>query len=455
MSLLAHELSGTAVFLTAFACVMAGAEILARRNLLAAETSRKAVHLLGGLICLCFPFLLSSWISVLVLALTTALILYGGERSGALKCLGSVQRKSRGSLYFPLAVLLFFVLGKDRLWLYVSGLLVLVFADTAAALAGTRFGKIHYRTAPNEQKSLEGTVAFMVMAFLSIYLSLEFLGGNIGHTTALLSALLLAILLAGFEAISIGGTDNIFVPVATCYLLLKVTDKPPQELLFQCISLVGVALLLFKINNRRRTFTTRSQIIFLLFSYAAWSLGSAEWMLPAVTGFIIYQLVTKSCDALRNTLGARELLRPLLPHLVILFVANITMQHDFWFAPFLISAAVTTALCAELRFLSDNPSRRLRGLALLCAAVLPTLIPLLLCLPFQGWAVIRALPLLLMISISFTYLYHCAVQLPVNPFVMNYSLPLVSAAAGGICALLQVWGVLKPLDPMTWAEVFR
>jgi len=455
MSLVVHELCGTAVFLMTFATVVAGSEFLARRNSVSAETSRKAVHLLGGLICLFFPLLLNSWISVLVIAIGTAFVLYGGERSGVLKCLGGVQRKSRGSLYFPLAVLLFFVLGKDRLWLYVSGLLVLVFADTAAALAGTHFGKIHYRTGPNQQKSLEGTLAFMAMAFLSIYLPLEFLGGNIGHAACFLSALLLAILLAGFEAISIGGTDNIFVPVATCYLLLKVTDKAPQEILFQCVSLVGVAILLVKINNRRRTFTTRPQIIFLLFLYAAWSLGSADWMLPVITGFVIYQMVTKSCDALWADLGARELLRPMFPLLIILFVANITMEHDFWFAPFLTAVAVTAALCAESRFLSDEPIRRLRGRALLCVALLPTLIPLLLCLPFQGFVAIRALPVLLIISISFVYIYNWSVRIPVNPVMINYSMPLVAAAAGVVCALFQVWGILEPLNPVTWAEVFR
>ena len=451
-----HELRGVVFLLFLFASVVIGAEILARRGRVLPEASRKGVHLLGGFVCLFFPLLLTSWVSVLCLAVITAISLYGGERSGYLKCLGSVKRESKGSLYFPVAVLLLFVLGQSRLWLYVSGLLVLVLADTAAALAGTRFGRVHYRTSPSEQKSLEGTLAFTGMAFISVFLPLYFLGpDNLGFVTCFLSAFLLSVLLAGFEAISIGGTDNLFVPVATCFLLLKVPAKPAQEILFQCVSLVGVALLVFKVNNRRRTFTTRPQIIFLLFSYAAWSLGSLDWMLPVISGFVIYQCVTLTCDPLWDDLSARELLRPIFPLLVILFVANLTSEHNFWFAPFVAASAVTTAVCAESRFLSDKPMRRLNVKLLLVTSLLPATIPLILCVPFQGVIAFKAVPAILMICVPIVFAYNLCVRLPIRPVLVNYSMPFVALVAGIACVLFQKFGFITPLDPVTWAEVFR
>lgn len=273
MTMWVHEALGAIFLLLLFLTVIGIIETFTRKGMLADEMARKAIHLTGGLGCLLLPFVVSSWITVLFITMIFALIFYFGENKKMLKSLSSVKRKSIGSLLFPIAILLLFILSKGQVWFYISALLVLVLADTAAALTGTRFGKTFYKTTQNERKSLEGTVMFFVVGFLAVYIPLLLLS-DIPHLTIFLTALLMSLLLAGLEAVSVGGTDNLFVPLATIFLLLKVTTKPSLEITFQCISLIGIAFLIFKVNGEKKILQTRPLIIFILLTFSAWSLGS-------------------------------------------------------------------------------------------------------------------------------------------------------------------------------------
>lgn len=454
MSLPLQEILGGAVMVALFVTVIAIVEIMARKGLLTPETARKSIHLSGGLGCILFPFAITSWITVLCLAIIFGGILYLGENRDMLKALSSVERKSLGSMLFPVAILALFVLSEGRLWLYVSSLLVLVLADTAAALAGVRFGNRRFETVPGEWKSLEGSVVFGVVGFLAVYLSLLMLS-DMPHLTCLLTALLMSLLLSGLEAVSIGGTDNLFVPLGTCFLLLKVPTKPQVEILFQSLSLVAIAISLYLLNKHYTTLRTRSLIIFILAGFAAWSLGSAEWMIPVAVGFVVYGQICSSCEPLPSDLTARVMLRPMYPPLFILFVANATWSFDFWFAPFIVAAATTSSLCIASRYRRDCCLDRLNGIKLAAALLLPITLSLLLCLPFQGkqiWHIFHyAVPLCAITALVYTrYKRTSDSGLP-----WDYAITCFTAAAALLYAGIQRFGLVPPLEPSTWMEVFR
>lgn len=448
------ELLGSAILLLLFFGVIGVAETLMRKDRLAAETARKSIHLSGGLGCLLFPLLVSSWIAVLCLALLFAAVFYFGENQKMLKSLSSVKRKSCGSLLFPIAILILFIVSDGRFWLYASSLLVLVLADTAAALAGTRFGSVFYQTVPGEQKSLEGTVMFCLVGFLAVYLPLLILS-DIPHLTCILTAFLMALLLGGLEAVSIGGTDNLFVPLATSFLLLKLPTKPQSEIFFQCLSFIGISLLVFKANQRHKTLQVRSLIIFSLVTYAAWSLGSGDWMIPVIIGFIAYNRICIRCAPLPPDLNARELLRPLYPSLLILFAANATLQLDFWFTPFLVATTTAASLCAVNRYRRESSLKPLKGKPLIAAAILPSSVSLLLCLPIQGWKIIPAFPALILLCAGSTFLFSRLGKYPMTNFAWNYSIPICAGATALIYATFQHIGLAPTLEPSTWMEVFR
>ena len=208
----AHDLRGAVILGGVFVSLLILAELWRRLGTPKPEHTRKLVHLGGGVACLFFPFLIDSPWVVLAMALPLTGLFLAGAKLGFLKSLHGVARRSRGAEYYPLAVCLVFVLTRGRPWLYLSAVLVLAVADAFAALIGSRYGVVRYEV-ENETKSLEGSLVFLVIAFLAIHLPV-LLMTDLPRPVCVLAALLVAALVTGFEAVSLEGADNLFVPLA-------------------------------------------------------------------------------------------------------------------------------------------------------------------------------------------------------------------------------------------------
>ena len=111
---------------------------------------------------------------------------------------------------------LFLASQSERLLFYVP-VIVLTLADTASALVGLRYGKTRYPT-PGGEKSIEGSVAFFVVGFVSTYMALALTGAKSAANSLLIAAL---VGLAGMvlEASAWHGLDNLLIPVGA-YLVL-------------------------------------------------------------------------------------------------------------------------------------------------------------------------------------------------------------------------------------------
>lgn len=454
MTLIQHDILGSSLLLLLSFGIIISTEIAIRRHRIAPESARKTIHLMGGLGCIFFPILISSWITVLILAIVFSATLYLGESHAILRSLGSVKRKSLGSLLFPISILILFIIAKDRLWLYLSSLFVLVLADTAAALTGTHFGSIFYPTAPGERKSLEGTLAFFLAGFFAVYIPLRMLSG-IPPEMCVLTALLMAILLAGLEAISIGGTDNLFVPIGALFLLWKIPDKPTIEILFQITSLVVLTVIIVTLNRRYKPLQIRPLIAFTLVIYATWSLGSADWMIPLLSGYVLYNWICIRCAPRAPDTTALRLLRPLYPALFILFCANTQQELAFWFGPFLAATLVPISLCIAERFRNDPNGLILRGGYKLAAIVLPSLISCLLCMPTQGYVTLAALPILIALCGSAILLDQASHRYFPKQESGKYTLCIYAAISALLYLGLQNIGIIPWMNPATWKEVFR
>src|SRR6266542_4058748 len=112
-----------------------------------AELARKLIHISLGLITLSFPWLFDSVWPVVVVCLAIIAWLVGLRSSTMLRshlggAIHSVARRSLGEIYFPLSVVLLFVLSQGDPLLYCVPILILTLADTAAALVGAQYGSL-------------------------------------------------------------------------------------------------------------------------------------------------------------------------------------------------------------------------------------------------------------------------------------------------------------------------
>lgn len=179
------------------------------------EVARKWLHIGIGAIALGFPWLFRAPWPVFVV-IGAALFILAALRFGPAHRLGAVlddvDRLSRGDVWFLVAVALLFTLsGGDRI-LYGVPVLVLALADTAAALVGVRFGRLRYAVAGGG-KTIEGSAAFLVTAFLCAYIPI-LLSGHAPMSVAMVTAAALAGITTVTEAFSRNGLDNLLVPLA-------------------------------------------------------------------------------------------------------------------------------------------------------------------------------------------------------------------------------------------------
>ncbi len=336
-----------------FLILMGVAEWLHHQRSWEVEWTRKLVHVGGGLICLCFPFVLKSHWVVLVLGLTLAGLLIWTRRHGWLRSIHGVKRHSRGSEYYPAVVYLLFLLAATTPWRYVASLLVLAVADAAAALVGTRWGRFKYRV-EGETKSVEGSLAFFAATVLVVLATLlimrpawESLDRPVLHY--LLSATLIGMLVSCFEAVSGLGRDNLYIPLGTFLVLTKTFQTDVDDLLRQNISFVVLLTGVLVLAKFSRTFHTGGAIVLTCASYGCWAMGSFEWALPIFVGFALY-VATTILIKLPWKLTIRPVVFNTVPPFLLMAAGNLMLAYDlpegtrFMYGPFLVACCISLNL---------------------------------------------------------------------------------------------------------------
>ena len=337
----AADVRGAAVIAALFGIILVLAEVWARAWNGKPEHTRKLVHLGGSAIGVFLPLLVESVAVAFLLTFGLSLLFFVTSKGKVLRSVGGVARSSRGSEYYPLAVFLVFVLAEDQYWRYLASLLTLGVADAFAALVGSEYGRVRYDV-EDESKSLEGSLVFLVVAYLAIQLPTLLLT-DLDPATVVLSSLLVALVVTGFEAISLRGADNLFVPIAACVILGKITTKPLEEIVFQNASLVGLCIVMGFGAHWFPALNVGATIAVLLFTYGLWSLGSPLWALPVLIGLVA--LVTARSGRFSGKyIGVRPVARACIPLVAILVLSNTNAAHNFWYAPYLGAAAAMTVI---------------------------------------------------------------------------------------------------------------
>jgi dolichol kinase len=286
---LLDEIGRAALVSALYLTVFATAELWRWRRSPPAEWTRKLVHVGGGLIALFLPWLLHSHWTVLILGIGFAAVLAITARKGWLQSVHGVERRSEGGIYFPIAIYLVFLLSADRPEFYLIAILVLVLSDALAALVGTAYGRTHY-TVETGRRSVEGSTVFFLVTFLGVHLPLLLLT-DVPRASSVLIAVQIALLVTFLEAITLRGGDNLVVPLATYFLLVKMTPLPADRValhIFMQILIVGALAVLMW---RSRMLTASGMIAASVFFYGAWSLGGPEWVVAPALALLVFRWI--------------------------------------------------------------------------------------------------------------------------------------------------------------------
>jgi phytol kinase len=210
------------------------------------------------------------------------------RESGMGAVLGGVDRESLGEVFFPIAVAILFQLSLGDWLLYVIPIAILALADATAALIGVRYGTLPYLTTDGA-KSVEGSVAFFFVAFMTVLIPL-LLWTEVPRAETLLLSLTIALLVMMFEGISWGGIDNLLVPFGAWAFLQGYVDMSASQLLVRFAT--GAALLVFALMWRRRSALDDAALMAsALVGYGTMIVGGWIWFLAPLAVFVVHQVL--------------------------------------------------------------------------------------------------------------------------------------------------------------------
>jgi len=203
----------------AYIVLFATAEILYHKFKIQAEYSRKVVHIGSGLLTMLFPILFSSHWWVLGICSSFVLLLFVSQKYNFLRSINAINRKSHGSILYPVAVYMSFLsynymcekTGVQSYFWFYQPVLVMALADPAAAIFGKKFpkGVMHIN---NDKKTVTGFVSFIIVSFFVTGILVHLLNAPIvgAHLYFLL---VVSISTAVTELFTTKGSDNIFIPL--------------------------------------------------------------------------------------------------------------------------------------------------------------------------------------------------------------------------------------------------
>lgn len=431
-----------ALALSAFFLLFAALEVCARKNILSAEATRKLLHAGSGLLSLSFPFVFRELWPVLVLTATSAGFLafvrfVPAARARIAGVTSRVRRVSLGELYFPLSVALLFwlTLGRDPL-LFVIPILVLTLADATGALVGLRYGLTPYS---GSNKSLEGSVAFAVVAFFCIHVPLLAWSG-VGRIESVLIAASLALLVMLLEGSAWRGLDNLFIPLGGYFLLRSYLGLDGAALVPRFAVTVGLVGLIV-LYRMRTTLEDDSLVAGAFFCYVAWATMGWQWLVAPLAVLAGHsRLSPATAENSRRMHGVPVVLSIWLTAIGWLVLARVSGRSEFLF-PYSVVFAAHLAIFGFSRLAHQFPDRTLgrlfvRALVASCAIVI---------VPFAIAAGISAVKVQMVFvalgAIAFATLTFAVTQ-PIRHTPLTRSRWLCQGTAAGIASTL-AWAVIN------------
>jgi len=228
---------------------MAVASALVGSGRLKAEPARKLLHVGLGVVALTLPWTVGSGARVVLLTLIAAGWFATIRRSAALqrrfgRVLWAVGRESAGEFHFTAGTCLTYLAARGEPLDYCLPMAILVFADSAAALIGTRPGLVRHPLGARG-KSWEGSAAFFTTAFATACLAFALTPAPLPAPGVLL-AIIVAFDATLLELCGRRGTDNLLIPLGVCMLLVPLERAAAATLILHLVVIGCAAIALWR-----------------------------------------------------------------------------------------------------------------------------------------------------------------------------------------------------------------
>jgi len=204
---------GLLIVLAGIAGLILVGEYLRRVHLFQAEVTRKFIHITVAAFAATWPFFLE-WNQIYLISM---LLLAGNlltRFSGLFMAIHGVRRRTWGEIFYAVGIGMTALLSQNE-WSFAAAMLVMGVSDGLAALVGTLVDDLRRYRVLGHLKSVGGTLTFFFATLIILLVCV-----SAGHLPAsFLTILGLAVAATIAENVSVGGTDNLVVPLIIVLIL--------------------------------------------------------------------------------------------------------------------------------------------------------------------------------------------------------------------------------------------
>lgn len=283
------------VFLFGILAAIAIAEVIRKRAGWSAENSRKIVHVLVGVMMFWAPFILESKRPAVVLASIFIVVNIVALRKDALQGMHATGRFTLGTVFYPLAFLILVLAFWNRApSVLLISFLILALGDPLAAQVGETAKNPRTFVLWNDIKSVQGSLALGLAAFLITAVGLPLLTTNytISFPMIILIALAVGVIGALAEAMSYAGSDNLTLPLAVALVLdVLLHAAPAQRWMF--FLWLAVAFLFAYSAYKVQVLSLSGTVAAFLLGTVVFAIGGVRWMIPMGIFFVFSSLLSR------------------------------------------------------------------------------------------------------------------------------------------------------------------
>lgn len=288
------DLTATLLFGLGLLGIVAVGEGLRAKAGWPAESSRRGVHALAGLLVVACPGLFDEPWGIAGMAGGFVLVNAVAIRRGFFPGMHAIRRRSVGTVTFPLALL--FALATcwapGRVYILQAAFLVLALSDPLASLVGTRLRRPGRFRIGAHEKSAAGSAAFFFSAWALTAAALSALGGpGLDMGGVALAAFVAAAVAAAAEALAWDGWDNLSIVVAVVVVLTWL-DARPEDAGWLGAS-VGIAAAFGAAAYAARALDLGGAVAAAALGFSVLAFGGWAWAVPGATFFVLSSLLSR------------------------------------------------------------------------------------------------------------------------------------------------------------------
>jgi dolichol kinase len=203
------------LFVFAYIALFLIIDVLQKKVFTQVKWSRRATHVLSGVISFYLPVYLGKKQVMFIGAIFVLVLAFSKWQK--MLAMHNTKRQTWGELFYPLTIMLmpFYTL-PHAVEAFQFGVLILAFAD---GLAGATGDWLKYKPVKimGNTKTLSGSVTFFITAFFSLIIMTGF---SFEHPFVMV---LLAMGLTGLEFILVYGTDNLVLPLLAAWVFILLS----------------------------------------------------------------------------------------------------------------------------------------------------------------------------------------------------------------------------------------